>query len=131
MYEAGADPYCYAGTSVLKNIPGLRDEVALERFEAVVTSLRAEEPLPTGRFGVRHYRAIHHHLFQDVYRWAGRYRTVRIAKAGSMFCYPEYIDAQMNALFTDLRDKRFLKDLGSETFAVEAAHFLAFGLLLC
>jgi cell filamentation protein len=125
MSEAIDDPYCYAGTPVLKNIPGLRDQAALERFETVVTALRAEEPLPAGRLGVRHYRAIHHHLFQDVYRWAGRYRTVRIAKAGSVFCYPEHISGQMNALFVDLRSKQFLRGLVANAFAAEAANFLA------
>jgi fido (protein-threonine AMPylation protein) len=52
---------------------------------------RADEPLPSGRLSVRHYRAIHHHLFQDVYEWAGDFGTVRISKDGSMFCYPDYI----------------------------------------
>lgn len=42
MYEAFADPYCHAGTTVLKNIPGLRDRAALERFETVATAQRAE-----------------------------------------------------------------------------------------
>jgi hypothetical protein len=37
-------------------------------------------------------------LFQDVYPWAGRFRTVRIAKGDSMFCYsldrrPAVLDA--------------------------------------
>ena len=88
MYEVQPDPYCYAGTDVLKNIPGLRDSGDLRLFETAITSQRAEEPLPSGRLNASHYRAIHRHLFQDVYRWAGRYRTVRIAKGDSMFCYP-------------------------------------------
>ncbi|MGH6959170.1 MAG: hypothetical protein ACREE7_01675, partial [Dongiaceae bacterium] len=78
MYAAIADPYCYAGTTVLKNIPRLRGQAALERFETIATAKRAEEPLPTGALDVRHYRAIHRHLFHDVYRWAGKFRTVRI-----------------------------------------------------
>ena len=54
-----------------------------------MTALRADEALPGGRLAVPHYKAIHRHLFQDVYAWAGQYRTVRIAKDGSAFCYPE------------------------------------------
>jgi len=30
MYDAVSDPYCYAGTTVLKNIPNLHKQSALE-----------------------------------------------------------------------------------------------------
>lgn len=53
MYEATPDPYCYLGTSVLKNIPGIRTQTELDRFEAAITAQRGEEPFPAGRFGVR------------------------------------------------------------------------------
>jgi cell filamentation protein len=125
MYEAVADPYCYAGTTVLKNIPGLRDHAALERFEAMAIARRAEEPLPVGVLGVLHYRAVHRQLFQDVYRWAGRFRTVRIAKGSAMFCYPENIPEQMQTLFAELRARRFLQSLAPDAFAAAAAHFMA------
>lgn len=125
MYDTAADPYCYAGTSILKNIPGLKTQAALDEFEAAMTAQRAEEPLPSGRLSASHYRAIHHHLFQDIYGWAGRYRTVRLSKGGSPFCYPEYIDREMKALFGDLAKRRFLRGLARENFAREAAAFLA------
>ncbi|MGE0628783.1 MAG: Fic/DOC family protein [Hyphomicrobiaceae bacterium] len=96
-YEAFDDPYCYKGTDVLKNRLGTRDPVILEAFELEMTTLRAEEPLPNGRFGAAHYRAIHRHMFQDVYAWAGQYRTVRTGKGGKWFCYPEHIPQQMAA----------------------------------
>lgn len=70
-YEVFEDPYCYKGTFVLKNRAGLRDAVRLQAFELEMSSLRAEEPLPAGRFGPAHYRALHRHLFGDVYSWAG------------------------------------------------------------
>lgn len=72
MYDAGADPYCYPGTTVLKNKPDLRAQAALDAFETASTAQRADEPLPSGRLSVTHYRALHHHLFQDVYAWAGK-----------------------------------------------------------
>ncbi|MBU6297118.1 MAG: Fic family protein [Alphaproteobacteria bacterium] len=125
MYDAITDPYCYPGTTVLKNIPGIKTARALVRFEAIATAARAEEPLPRGRLGATHYRAVHRHLFQDVYAWAGRYRTVRISKAGSAFCYPEYIARGMSALFFGLKKKRFLRRLSKDEFAREAAKFLS------
>lgn len=84
MYEVEADSYyCYPGTRVLKNNLDLRDQKQLEAFEAEITVQRASEPLPPGKMDFRHYCDIHHHLFQDVYPWAGQIRNVRIAKDGN------------------------------------------------
>lgn len=125
MYDAIADPYCYGGTSVLKNIPDIRDQAALDEYEAAMTSQRADEPLPAGHLSVTHFRAIHHHLFQDVYARAGRFRTVRLSKGPSAFCYPENIEREMRELFRTFRDKRYLKGLSREAFATEAASVLS------
>ena len=125
MYESTPDPYCYPGSAVLINRLGLRDQAELSAFEAFITAQRSEEPLPRGRLGYAHYRAIHHHLFQDVFDWAGKLRTVRIAKGDSMFCYPEHIDAEMRKLFARLSAAGFLRGLSAEEFARRAAHVLA------
>jgi cell filamentation protein len=37
MYAAADDPYCYPGTDVLRNIPGIRDGAELNRFETAAT----------------------------------------------------------------------------------------------
>jgi len=72
MYEVADDTYCYPGTTVLKNkIPTRRQDV-LDQFEAEMTSQRASEAMPRGNLDYAHYRAIHKHLFQDVYSWAGQ-----------------------------------------------------------
>ena len=111
MYEATDDPYCYPGTGVLKNRLDLRTQAELDAFEAAITTQRADEPLPAGQFDADHYRAIHHHLFQDVYDWAGQIRSVRIMKGGNTFCFPENIDAQMRRAFAELARANQLRDL--------------------
>jgi cell filamentation protein len=125
MYRAEPDPYCYPGTAVLINRLDLRDQTELDAFEAEVTNERSAQPLPAGRLGYAHYRAIHRHLFQDVYAWAGTIRTVRITKEGSTFCYPENIDREMRRLFKDLARQRHLRDPDAPTFARMAGHFLS------
>ncbi|HJS45947.1 MAG TPA: Fic family protein [Rhizomicrobium sp.] len=125
MYDAIADPYCYAGTTVLKNIPGIRDQAGLDEFEAVMTAQRSDEPLPAGRLSIAHYCAIHRHLFQDIYVWAGRFRTVRIGKDGSAFCYPEHVAREMRSVFRRLARKRYLQGVDRKIFAAEAASFLS------
>jgi cell filamentation protein len=102
MYEATDDPYCYPGTSVLKNLLDLRTQAELDRFEAFITAQRAREPLPSGHLDYAHYCALHRHLFQDVYEWAGRIRTTRTGKQGNWFCFPEHIDREMRQLFSGL-----------------------------
>jgi cell filamentation protein, protein adenylyltransferase len=125
MYAAFPDPYCYSGTTVLKNIPGLRDGAPLERFETAVTAQRAGEPLPPGRLSIRQYQAVHRHLFRDVYRWAGRFRSVRITKGTSTFCYPEHIKSELHRTFLELRRSNYLRGLEAGAFASAAAHFLS------
>jgi len=113
------------GTDLLINQAGLRDHATLAALEVEMVTQRLREPLPDGPLGVRYYRAIHRHLFQDVYAWAGRFRTVRIAKQGSAFCYPEHIDREMRRLFTQLAQQKHLRGLEPTAFAAKAAHILA------
>lgn len=124
-YDAFDDPYCYKGTTVLKNRLNTKSAEILEAFELEMSTLRADEPLPEGRFGPSHYRAIHRHLFQDVFSWAGRYRTVRTAKGGNWFCFPEHIPQQMDQLFQRLKADDFLASDSFEDFVWGAARFLA------
>jgi cell filamentation protein len=125
VYDSTRDPYCYVGTTVLKNRANLRDQEALDAFEHDAALQRAEESYPAGRLSVSHYKAIHRHLFQDVYSWAGQFRTVRIAKGGSMFCYPEHIASEMKRLFGQMQSKRYFRGLDADAFAGRVAHFLA------
>lgn len=124
-YEVFDDPYCYKGTFVLKNRAGIRDAATLEAFEVEMSSLRAQEPLPLGRLGPTHYCKVHHHLFQDVYPWAGCYRTVRTGKDGNWFCYPEHIAAFMKRVFAKLVAHPFQPGSDPAEFVAAAADFLA------
>ncbi|MGM4924492.1 Fic/DOC family protein [Tardiphaga sp. 804_B3_N1_9] len=125
MYAAIDDPYCYPGTTVLKNKLGLRNQRQLDAFESEMSFQRSTESLPTGRLSYSHYRAIHLHLFQDVYPWAGKVRTVRISKGESTFCYPERIDHEMAKLFKALARAKHMRGTTPAGFAKQAAHFLA------
>jgi cell filamentation protein len=124
-YDVFDDPYCYKGTSVLKNRARLWDAKTLDAFELEMSTLRSEEPLPAGRFTPAHYKRIHHHLFQDVYPWAGKYRTVRTAKGENMFCYPEHITSSMDQLFKKLALAAFKSGASAANFLDAATSFLA------
>jgi cell filamentation protein len=125
MYDAIDDPYTYENSTVLINKLDLRDQAELDDFEAEISAARAKEALPEGTLDFAHYCAVHRHLFQDVYEWAGTPRTVRISKQGNPFCFPEHIDAQANKLFSKLTAENYLEPLPADEFAERAAHFLA------
>jgi cell filamentation protein len=125
MYDAVDDPYTYENSTVLVNKLDLRSQDELDAFEAEISSARSAEPLPEGELDFAHYCAVHYHLFQDVYDWAGKPRTVRISKQDNPFCYPEHIEAQATKLFASLKAGSFLEDLEPDDFAIQAAHFLA------
>jgi cell filamentation protein len=90
-----------------------------------MVSMRLVSALPHGQFDPAHYSAIHHHLFQDVYEWAGEYRSIRIAKGSAMFCYPEHIAEQMDILFGQLSGALFKLGIAPNDFIAAAASFLA------
>jgi cell filamentation protein len=126
MYDGIDDPYCYPGTTVLKNSRNLRTQAALDRFETAITAQRFNEPMPAGELTEEHYRRVHRHIFKDVYAWAGKYREkVRISKGTSTFCYPEHIPREMAKLFSELHRNNNLQGLSARQFALGAATFLA------
>jgi cell filamentation protein len=125
LYEAHVDPYCYKGTNVLKNRLGLRDQSRLDAFEADATAQRFSEALPAGNLDIKHYCAVHRHIFGDIYRWAGCFRTIRISRNSSMFCYPENIASEMARIFRNPLEQAFAKGLPLGEFGEKAAHCLA------
>lgn len=77
------DPYVYPGTDILKNILGIQDRKTLDNAEADYVSLRLRElagsPLK-GNYDFAHIAKMHKYIFQDIYDWAGKIRTINIEK---------------------------------------------------
>lgn len=119
-----ADPYTYPGTRVLRNIPGIRDDATLRDFEYEQTKLRIEElrenPIP-GKFDLEHLKAIHAHVFQDVYEWAGKTRTVNISKNGDAFAQPAFIDGAGRQLGEAIAKENNLQGLEKPQFVERLA----------
>ena len=125
MYDAVSNSYCYPGTTVLKNRAGLRTQADLDFFEEEATAQRFTEPLPAGKFDARHLRAIHRHLFQDVYAWAGSPRTVESRRAEARSATPRTSTARLGAFSLTWRSRSIFRASTSDSFANKAAHFLA------
>lgn len=86
-YGVANDPYCWPGTSVLRNKLGIHDEATLADAEAEFAAVALEqieiEPLP---FGLDYLCRLHGQLFGDVYAWAGEVRTIDLSKGTTRFC---------------------------------------------
>jgi cell filamentation protein len=118
------DPYVYAGSSVLKNRLGLTDQAALDAAERQLTRTRAVDGVPVGDLDLAHPKAIHRHLFQDVYDWAGEIRTVEISKGGHQFIFRQFIAPGMTDIHRRLVVNGFFGGLSLEDFAAKAGQVL-------
>jgi cell filamentation protein len=118
------DPYLYPGTSVLRNRLGTTDPDYLDKQERALVALRMRRDVPRGAFDLQHLRAIHRHLFQDVYDWAGELRTVEISKGRQQFQFRKFIETGMADVHGRLQRSRFLKGRTAAAFAAQGAVIL-------
>jgi cell filamentation protein len=74
-------------SGVLRNLAGAADDATLTLIETGATSKRMND-LRANPLKIKNTESlmdIHRHLFQDVYEWAGKIRTVEISKGGKPF----------------------------------------------
>ncbi|MEJ3651723.1 Fic family protein [Actinomycetes bacterium KLBMP 9759] len=122
------DPYLDLDHGVLRNKLGITDPAELARAEAELVALRQYELHTSrleGRYDLVHLQALHLWLFQDVYDWAGRIRTVTIGKNGQMFCMPQNIHAFAGTIFGWLTDTGHLRGRTRPQFLAGATTLLA------
>ena len=105
------DPYVYPGTDVLKNFRDIRDPERLAKFEMDMTTLRVLELAnrKPGKLDVSHLQSIHQHIFQDVYPWAGKFRSVDISRSNQFyFAFASMLTPALEDLFGKLKTEKYL-----------------------
>lgn len=110
---------------MLRNLLGITDPAELDRAERLLVVQRTLEGPPIGHFDLAHLQAVHRHLFQDVYEWAGKLRTVEINKGGTQFQASPYLETGMADIHRRLVASGFLKGRTPDDFAREAATIIA------
>jgi cell filamentation protein len=132
--------YTLSDGITLKNKLGESDQAVLERIEAALVAARYSEidagASPSIRqFDAEHLKALHQHLFQDVYEWAGHTRDERVALSdgaiatepilrkheGQPFLVGPAIPAALDDIAAKLREENNLRGLTREEFAGRAA----------
>ena len=89
------EDFLYPGTNVLRNRLNITDAEELERAEGALTFGRLVELRSTGAGAgdFAHLQAIHRHMLQDIYEWAGQVRAVTLGKGTTQFCLPQHLES--------------------------------------
>lgn len=119
----------YAGPEprVPVNKLGLRDWLTLEIAEIEIVARRSKQGLPRQAQEISYsgFKAIHRHLFQDIYDWAGEERTYTTSRnPGVPFARPEHIVSWMEKQFLSLHAANCLNGLAKPDFSRKAAFFV-------
>lgn len=117
--------YCYPPDfKILINKLAIRDRAALQRRESELVTQRIAEGVPYGDFDLAHLQAIHRHLFQDVYDWAGKIRTIEISKGGDQFSPVENIQYAMDVVHGRIKDLDYLRNQSVTKFSQNAGELI-------
>lgn len=121
------DPYSQDG--VLKNKFGEKDPKKLEILEKRSTIrgwIKLQNELiatPNLKLDTALIKKIHKNLFEDVYDWAGQYRTVNIVKGKTMFANAMYVPAALEDLVTKLNRDITSKSITSNNVSEKLAYY--------
>ncbi len=107
------------------NLLGLTTYKELKEAEALVFSLRAaeleREEFSIDTFTEDEFKKLYHHLFQDIYPFAGKFREVQLMKRNTRFCQAQYINDYSEKLFKQLSNESVWQSL--EEAADRLAYF--------
>lgn len=118
--------YFYPGTTVLVNRLNLRESKKLAQAEGILIAIRTIEAttIASGNDDAldgAQLRALHHQLSQDLYVWAGHYRSVPIGKRWSQFAPVDDIAVCVERAASITADTDWLA-LTDDEFAEQAAN---------
>ena len=123
------DPYVDPRTGVLRNRLGITDAAVLAQAEARLVAAAEvvlfTERLDLGHCDLAHLRAIHRHLFEEIYDWAGELRTGNMTKGDSVFALVEWLEPQAEQLFAWLTAEQHLLNRTRDAFIEGASRFLS------
>ena len=128
LYEARNSIYCYKNSNILKNNLNIKDNKLLENFErklviAKLYDLRQNNKI--GNFDIQHFVNINKYLFEDIYPFAGRFRTENIAKGNFSFAEWEFIEDELQKLLFKLKEENYLLNLSKKILSNKLAFYMS------
>jgi cell filamentation protein len=111
---------------LLHNVANIQDEKILVVFESLKVTKRVEELLenPLKIKDSNTLLTIHHHLFQDVFAWAGKVRSVNMSKDGKPFFNGERFNIAFQYIDTLISDYRKISKSNKLNLAKKLAEIL-------
>lgn len=108
------DPYIIDEEGTLKNKLGITDYDILRSAVRDITAskfLNIEKTF-SSKFDIDYFKAIHKHIFEDVFDWAGEFRTVPVIKQEQVgipgltlqYAKPQDIEKKLTAYFKSLNE---------------------------
>ena len=129
------DPYVYEDTGTLINKLGIKDYHLLREAEAnisFVKLLTVDRDVPCNKFDIEYLKDIHKYILEDIFEWAGEFRTVPMEKPEKVlggdtvrYSYPKEITPKAkecldeinrinwNALEVDEKSMKFTKSIAN------------------
>lgn len=118
-YNFGADDD-YLLTHNKLGIETIEQLERAEQYAFMVRALQIEtERYTIDTFTKQSFCALHHHLFQDIFTFAGTFRDVQLSKGNTRFCQAQYLDIIADELFFELQHEEpwTTKDRAAERLA--------------
>lgn len=120
--------YCYQNSNTLINKLEVKDQLTLQKYEARITAaklLALRQKGITGNFDKNHFVSIHKYIFEDIYPFAGKFRTENIAKGYFRFAEWEYIEEELDKLLLKLKNENYLNEKSEEELAKALAYYMS------
>ena len=95
-----------------------------EREIAAVHILEAKQTPIRGKLDFKHLCDIHRFIFDDIYKWAGKLRTVNISK-GNPFCNTDVLHIFGAELFEKLREEQYLLNVPADRITERLAYYFS------
>ena len=107
------------GITNQQELMGYEEKIVAEKIINLLKESEAFEP------DLDYFKHIHKVLFEDLYDFAGQFRTVDIVKTDSNFpfCFALFLPSESERIFGDLKAKNYLKNLKKPDFIQGIADF--------
>lgn len=128
FYESRNSIYCYKNSNVLVNKFNITNQNRLENVERRIVlnnlyELRTNKYI--GKFDLIHFTNIHKMLFEDIYPFAGLFRTENIAKDNFRFAEWNYIESELIRILDELKNENYLKNKTKEELSNRLAYYMS------
>lgn len=128
LYENRHSIYCYPNTDILINKLDLKDNTLLQKYEAKITAaklLALRQKGIIGTFNSQHIKDIHKYLFEDIYPFAGIFRTENIGKGVFRFAEWQFIESELDKLLDILKNENYLENYSQDIIAKRLAYYIS------